>query len=123
MKWLSASAWNLQNTHDDPEVDICANEDDLVFEIGGIFFLIQRENNWNNVVCKRIVKSKTTFQEVVNDFQKVMKECNIEAIRVEGNKRRYGFLTKMLPRLFGPEVGIVKSNESTERNIYYIKCF
>ena len=125
MKYLSPNCWNLQNDHQDEETDVFAEEGDLVFEIGGIFFLIQRENNFNNVVCKRIVSSKMTFQDVVVEFRDVMKECEIECIRVEGNNRRYGFLLKMLPKIFpNTQVGIVKSNESDEfRNIYYIKCY
>lgn len=123
MKYLGINAWNLQNDHSSDEIDVEAQEGDLVFEIGGVFFLVQREGDYNNIIAKRIISSKMTFREIIKEFQTVMEENELQYIRVEGSLKRYLFLTKMLPELFGDKVGLVKSDESKERNIFYIKCY
>lgn len=121
VKYLGPGAWNLQ-LDDNTETNIIAEEDDLIFEIGGIFFLVQRKNKYNNIVCKRICSSKMTFKEVIKDFKKVMEDNGLQYIRVEGSTKRYKFLFKMLPELFD-DVNILQDKDITERNVFYIKCY
>lgn len=123
IKYLPYSFWNgLLKINFETEVE--AEEGDLVFEADGVVFLIQRKDDFNNVVAQRLTHTKSSFQEVVRLFINVMREQQIQYIRVQGNRKRYMFLLKMLPRLFGDTVGILKSDESDDlRNIFYIKCY
>ena len=122
MTYLSSNVWNTL-VKANYETDIEAFEDDLVFEASGIMFLVQRKNGVNNVVAQRLVHKPGTFMQAIIEFRKVMIENTIQFIRVEGNLRRYKFLNKMLPELFGNEVDIVKDLSNKDRNVYYIKCY
>ena len=84
VKYISPAGWNLlESVWTDDEVTVIAEEDDLVFEIGGILFLVQSKNGFNNIICNRITKSKMTFQEVIKVFRQVMIDQQIQYIRVE----------------------------------------
>lgn len=122
MTYLSSNVWNslIKANY---ETDIAAEEDDLVFEASGIMFLVQRKDDCNNVVAQKLIHKPGTFMQAITEFRKVMIENNIQFIRVEGNIRRYKFLSKMLPRLFGDEVNIIQDYSIANRNVFYIKCY
>ena len=122
MTYLAHNVWNTL-VKANYETDISADENDLVFESAGIMFLVQRKNNCNNVVAQRLIHKPGTFMQAIIEFRKVMIENNIQFIRVEVNIKRYKFLTKMIPRLFGNEVSIIKDDDIKDRNIFYIKVY
>ena len=122
MNYLSYKTWNTL-VKANYETDVEAFEDDLVFEASGIMFLVQRKNDCNNVVAQRLIHKPGTFMQAVIEFRKVMIENNIQFVRVEGNLKRYKFLKKMLPKLFGNEVNIIKDDNVTDRNVFYIKVY
>ena len=56
---LTIDDWN--NLPKEKEVNYDAENGDIVLEIYGVLFLIQRINDMNNVICFRIEKSNKTF--------------------------------------------------------------
>jgi hypothetical protein len=90
-------------------------ENDIVFEIDGYCFVIQAKNGFNNVIFAKFHDSKMTLRQVFFEFVKIIKEKNIQFLRIEGKGNRYGFLPKMFPKssfLFETENG---------RTTFYIK--
>ena len=63
MKTKSIEWWNSLKKNDD--TDVIAIEGDTVVYISGIAFLIQRKNDFNNVVCWKV---KTTKKDLVSIF-------------------------------------------------------
>ena len=122
MTYLGINVWNtILKTNF--ETEVIAEEGDLVFEAAGILFLIQRKENCNNVVCQRLTHRKGTFKEAITEVRKALIEEGIQFIRVEGNRRRYKFLNKMLSDLYGDEVHVIKDNSVANRNVFYIKVY
>ena len=102
------------------EVDVTAEKGDLVIEIGGIVYLLQRKNDMNNVVCFRHKKTKmSTLKSFYAYRQWLVSRC-IQYIRVEGNTKRYKFLTKLNPC---SEYSVIQDTEEKDRNIFYLKLF
>ena len=56
MKTKSIEWWNRLKKNDD--TDVIAIEGDVVCYISGIAFLIQRKNDFNNVVCWKVKTTK-----------------------------------------------------------------
>ena len=124
MKTKSIKWWNSLPKSED--VDSIAIEGDNVVLIDGIAFLIQRKNNFNNVVCWRVKATKTDIVTIFCKFRKFCQKKQIQYTRVEGiGKHRYKMLYLVLKRC--PEsVNIVYSKpESKElgRHIWYIKNY
>lgn len=100
------------------EVDVQAEPGDYVIEIGGILFLLQRKNDFNNVVCFRTKKSSISVREVFMQYAKWLISQNIQYIRVEGNVRRYFFLQKLHP---AETTKVMYDYSVSDRNVFYIK--
>ena len=102
------------------EADVVAERDDLVVEIGGILYLLQINNGFNNVVCFRLKKSKMTTLQSFLEYRKLLISNGVEYIRVEGNKRRYWFLERQNP---GAGYNVIQDIKECERNVFYIKLY
>lgn len=102
------------------EADVVAERDDLVIEIGGILYLLQINNGFNNVVCFRLKKSKMTTLQSFIEYRKWLISKGVEYIRVEGNKRRYQFLARQNP---GVGYNVVQDKRERERNVFYIRLY
>lgn len=102
------------------EVDVIAERDDLVVEIGGILYLLQINQGFNNVVCFRAKKSKMTTLQSFLEYRKWLISKGVEYIRVEGNKKRYWFLARLNP---GVGYNVVQDIKECERNVFYIKLY
>lgn len=102
------------------EVDVTAEEGDLVVEIGGIVYLLQTQNGFNNVVCFRLKKSNMTALRSFIEYRKWLVLKGIEYIRVEGNTKRYNFLSKLKP---DTGYSVIQDKEINDRNIFYIKLY
>lgn len=109
--------WNdnlyIQNNE---EVNVEAVEGDIVEEVGGYVVLIQRQNDFNNIVFAAVAPE----WPLCRVFQKIKEICidnNIQFVRVEGNLHRYKYLGKM--------VGLeqLQDRTITSRNVYYLKVF
>ena len=102
------------------EADVVAEKDDLTVEIGGILYLLQINNGFNNVVCFRLKKSKMTTLQSFLEYRKWLISKGIEYIRVEGNKKRYWFLARLNP---GAGYNVVQDKRERERNVFYIRLY
>lgn len=124
MKTKSIQWWNALAK--DKETDVTACEGDSVILIDGIAFLLQRKNEWNNVVCWKV---KTTRKDLVSIFCKFRSWCErqkIQYIRVEGHgKHQYKMLYLVL-RQAPKEANLVYAKEESEKSkahIWYIKNY
>jgi hypothetical protein len=109
----------------DKETESKAIEGDTVVLIDGIAFLIQRENQCNNIVCIRVEKGSENVVRVFDVFRAFCAEKEIQYIRVEGNTHRYNMLFLVL-RLAPVGVNVVKAEEESKRlnrNVFYVKTY
>lgn len=112
--------WNDFYTTD-PEVQVKAIPGDLVINIGGLLYLVQRENDCNNIFCVRTHESNITLLQSFCMFREWLLGNSIQYIRVEGNPRRYWFLSKLK---FNKGYNCVQSfGEVPGRNVFYIKLY
>jgi hypothetical protein len=115
--------WNILAK--DKETESKAIEGDTVVLIDGIAFLIQRENQCNNIVCIRVEKGSENVVRVFDAFRAFCAEKEIQYIRVEGNTHRYNMLFLVL-RLAPVGVNVVKAEEESKRlnrNVFYVKTY
>lgn len=113
----------------DEELQVRAVRGDNVFASNGFLFLIQRTNDFNNIICFSLSKCSPvnnfrkckgqTFMKAVIECYLFFKMNGIRYFRVEGNTKRYFFLQKFgkKTRLFN----LVKDGNITERNVFYGK--
>jgi hypothetical protein len=110
---LSIKEWNDLKKPDN--IDVMAEEGDIVEEIDGIMFLLQTRNGFNNVVAFRIKKSdKHIIWSLYSYCILLYDKYGIEYIRVEGDKGKYDFLKRFFSRK-----KIVKDKDISERDVYY----
>ena len=116
--------WN--NLPKDKDTNVVAVEGDNVVYIDGIAFLIQRKNEWNNVVCWKVKTTKKDLVSIFAAFRAWCQKKQIQYIRVEGiGKHHYKMLYLVLRR--SPETTNIVYNptESAEydRHIWYVKVY
>lgn len=118
---MKIEEWNA--IEKDEETKVIAEDGDICTVIDGVAFLIQRKNDWNNIVCIRVEESKTSILQTFINFQKWCKEQKIQFVRVEGISHRYKMLY-LVARKCECKV-IYDTDESKEygRHIYYIKVY
>lgn len=120
--------WNRLVPNDE-ELQVRAVRGDNVFVSNGFLFLIQRTNDYNNIICFKLSKCSPvnnfreckgqTFMKAIIDCYLFFKLNGIRYFRVEGNTKRYLFLEKFgkKTRLFN----LIKDGSITERNVFYGK--
>ena len=124
MKTKSIEWWNSLPKSED--VDSKAVEGDSVVLIDGIAFLIQRKNNFNNVICWKVKNSKKDLVTTFSTFRAWCQKKKIQYIRVEGiGKHQYKMLYLVLRR--SPETTSIVYNEDEskeyDRHIWYVKVY
>ena len=124
MKTKSIKWWNSLPKSED--VDSKAIEGDNVVLIDGIAFLIQRKNNFNNVICWKVKNSKKDLVTTFSTFRAFCQKKKIQYIRVEGiGKHQYKMLYLVLRR--SPETTSIVYNEDEskeyDRHIWYVKVY
>ena len=124
MKTKSIEWWNSLPKSED--VDSKAVEGDSVVLINGIAFLIQRKNNFNNVICWKVKSSKKDLVTTFSTFRAWCQKKKIQYIRVEGiGKHQYKMLYLVLRR--SPETTSIVYNEDEskeyDRHIWYVKVY
>ena len=112
----------------DEETDVEAVEGDICTIIDGVAFLIQRKNNWNNVVCIRVEPSKNSILQTFEKFRSFCEHNEIQYFRVEGQSHTYKmlYLVSRLGQKSGADCNVVfHKTESAEydRHIYYVKAY
>ena len=80
-KLLTIEQWNMIPKDEETQVD--AVEGDTALLINGVAFLIQRKNNWNNVVCIRLKPSKINIVQTFETFRAFCQKNDIQYFRVE----------------------------------------
>ena len=124
MKTKTIEWWNSLPKSED--VDSKAIEGDNVVLIDGIAFLIQRKNNFNNVICWKVKSSKKDLVTTFSTFRAWCQKKKIQYIRVEGiGKHQYKMLYLVLRR--SPETTSIVYNEDEskeyDRHIWYVKVY
>jgi hypothetical protein len=124
MKIKNIEYWN--NLEKDESTNVVAVEGDNVVLIDGIAFLIQRKNNWNNVVCWKVKPSKKDLVTIFENFRAWCQRQKIQYIRIEGiGKHHYKMLYLVLRRSTPTTNIIYAEDESKEydRHIWYVKVY
>jgi len=126
IKQLTIDQWNMIPKDEETQVD--AVEGDTALLINGVAFLIQRKNNWNNVVCIRLKPSKKSILQTFETFRAWCSDNQIQYFRVEGISHAYKmlYLVCRLGRKNGADCDVVfHKTESAEydRHIYYVKAY
>ena len=123
---LTIDQWNL--IPKDEETQVEAVEGDTALLIDGVAFLIQRKNEWNNIVCIRLHPSERSIVQTFNTFREYCAENGIQYFRVEGISHTYKmlYLVCRLGKKLGADCDVVfHKTESAEydRYIYYVKAY
>lgn len=107
---------NLKVLNND-EINCRAVEGDIILNIGGYLFLVQRKNDYNNVVFvadNPKIPICTAFKECLDLLRNVY--C-IQYVRVEGRLSRYKYLGKML------NVDCVQDNSKKDRRVLFLRLY
>ena len=124
MKTKSIEWWNSLKKNDD--TDVIAIEGDTVVYISGIAFLIQRQNDGNNVVCWKVKTTKKDLVSIFAAFRAFCQKNGIQYLRIEGHgKHHYKMLNLLLK--YAPEgAGLayaVEESKECKSNIWYVKTY
>lgn len=97
------TVWNkIPNKPED--CDCIAEPGDICMKIRQCWFLCQRKNDMNNIVCfkqpGKFVDSLSTIRAMFDFAFRLAVQYKIEYVRIAGNPRRYAFVD----RLFAGEV-------------------
>ena len=125
MKTKSIDYWN--NLKKSEDVNSKAVEGDNVVLINGIAFLIQRKNDFNNVICWKVKNSKKDLVTIFAAFRAWCEKQKIQYIRIEGiGKHQYKMLYLVLrrsPITSGVRYAEEESRQSDNRHIWYVKTY
>ena len=125
MKTKSIDYWN--NLKKSEDVNSKAIEGDNVVFINGIVFLIQRKNEFNNVICWKVKNSKKDLVTTFAAFRLWCEKHQIQYIRIEGiGKHQYKMLYLVLrrsPKTTGILYAQEESSETADRHIWYVKVY
>ena len=126
IKTLTIEQWNMIPKDEETQTD--AVEGDNCLLINGVAFLIQRKNNWNNVVCIRLKPSKKSILQTFETFRAWCELHKIQYFRVEGISHAYKmlYLVCRLGREHGADCDVrYHETESAEydRHIFYVKAY
>lgn len=120
---MTINEWNA--IPKDEETQVVAVEGDVCILIDGVAFLIQRKNDWNNVVCIRVGKCKTNILRTFNSFRDWCETLKIQYIRVEGISHTYKMLY-LAQRLAPKSCNVLPALEESKEfgtHIYYVKTY
>ena len=125
MKTKSIEWWN--NLKKNEDVNSPAIEGDAVVYIHGIAFLIQKKNNFNNVICWKVKSSRKDLVSIFAAFRAWCEKQKIQYIRIEGiGKHQYKMLYLVLrrsPITTGIRYAEEESRQSDNRHIWYVKVY
>ena len=124
MKTKSIEWWNSLKKNDD--TDVIAIEGDTVVYISGIAFLIQRQNDGNNVVCWKVKTTKKDLVSIFAAFRAFCQKSGIQYLRIEGHGKHHYKMLNLLIKYAPEGAGIVYAEEESkkyESNIWYVKTY
>lgn len=120
---IPVNTWNLMIK---PEAcDVEAKQSDLCYFTSDFAFMVERDNDINNVLCFRYRRGEETFKQAVRKFVWELRFQKIQFIRVTG---RYLF---MLRKTFLEEekasgTNIFYDREESDReqeNVFFVKLW
>ena len=121
---MKTEEWNA--IPKDNETDANAVDGDLITEIDGVAFLVQRENDWNNVVCIRTRKPTQSLLKTFHTFRAFLQQNSIQYIRIEGGHSHTYNILKIMQKTAPKYCGLVKHEEQSKelnRIVYYVKTY
>ena len=124
MKTKSIEWWNSLKKNED--TDVIAIEGDTVVYISGIAFLIQRQNDGNNVVCWKVKTTKKDLVSIFAAFRAFCQKNDIQYLRIEGHGKHHYKMLNLLIKYAPEEAGVVYAEEESkeyESNIWYVKTY
>lgn len=122
IKVITITEWN--EIKKDSETDVEAVEGDSCVFIGGVAFLVQNRNGWNNVVCIRVKDSKYSILQTFCTFRAWCEKQSIQFFRVRGNGKHTYKMLYLVCRI-GQKEGkdcevLFDFNRSDENQHHYI---
>ena len=121
---MTINEWNA--IPKDKATNTQARKGDLCTMIDGVAFMVQRTNDFNNVICIRTKPATQSLLKTFSMFRSWCEENKLQYIRVEGiGKHSYKMLFLVL-RLAPKTADVVKAiDESIEfnRHIFYVKTY
>ena len=124
MKTKSIEWWNSLKKNDD--TDVIAIEGDIVVLISGVAFLIQRKNDFNNVVCWKVKTTKKDLVSIFSTFRAFCQKNKIQYLRIEGHGKHHYKMLNLLYKYSPEGAGLVyaeKESEYKKRYIWYVKTY
>lgn len=120
---MSIEEWNA--IEKDEETDAEAVDGDLCTVIDGVAFLVQRKENGNNVICKRIKQNTKPLIQTFETFRAFLQENEIQYIRIEGISHKYTML-ELMRKTAPKDANYVlhrEQSEETGHTVYYVKTY
>ena len=124
MKTKSIEWWNSLKKNED--TDVIAIEGDIVVLISGIAFLIQRQNDGNNVVCWKVKTTKKDLVSIFSTFRAFCQKNDIQYLRIEGHGKHHYKMLNLVYKCSPEGAGLVYAEEESkkyESNIWYVKTY
>jgi len=124
MRTKSIEWWNSLPKNED--TDVIAIEGDVVCYISGIAFLIQRKNDFNNVVCWKVKTTKKDLVSIFSAFRAFCQKNKIQYLRIEGHGKHHYKMLNLLIKYAPEGAGVVYAEEESkeyESNIWYVKTY
>ena len=124
MKTKSIEWWNSLKKNDD--TDVIAIEGDTVVYISGIAFLIQRQNDGNNVVCWKVKTTKKDLVSIFSTFRAFCQKSGIQYLRIEGHGKHHYKMLNLLYKYSPEGAGLayaVEESKQYKQHIWYVKTY
>ena len=124
MKTKSIEWWNSLKKNED--TDVTAIEGDTVVYISGIAFLIQRKNDFNNVVCWKVKTTKKDLISIFSTFRAFCQKNDIQYLRIEGHGKHHYKMLNLLYKNSPEGAGLayaVEESKEYKSNIWYVKTY
>ena len=124
MKTKTIEWWNSLKKNDD--TDVTAIEGDTVCYISGIAFLIQRKNDFNNVVCWKVKTTKKDLVSIFAAFRAFCQKNKIQYLRIEGHGKHHYKMLNLLYKYSPEGAGLAYAEEESKQyksNIWYVKTY
>jgi hypothetical protein len=124
MKTKTIEWWNSLKKNDD--TDVIAIEGDTVVYISGIAFLIQRQNDGNNVVCWKVKTTKKDLVSIFSTFRAFCQKNKIQYLRIEGHGKHHYKMLNLLYKYSPEGAGLayaVEESKECKSNIWYVKTY
>lgn len=110
---MTIEDWNRLEKPDN--INIEAEDGDIVEKVNGVLYLLQTRNSYNNIVAYRVEESDKFIVWTLYEYCILLQDkYHIDYVRVEGDKGKYRFLEKAFSRK-----EVRKDKQEKVRDVYY----